>query len=50
VITLAKDETRRNLLTERGLERAKDFDVDRMVNAFADLYEELAFERCGQRE
>jgi len=50
VILLVKDETRRNVLVEAGLERAKDFDVDRMVNAFADLYEELAFERCGRRD
>ena len=44
VILLAEDETRRNVFIKTGLERAKDFDVDRMVNAFADLYEELAQE------
>jgi len=46
VAALAKDADERRRLADAGLERANDFDVDRMADAFAELYEELAG-RCS---
>lgn len=42
VLELAVNAGRRTELARPGLERAKDFDVSRMVTKFADIYEELA--------
>ena len=43
-LALARDAAARVRLAQAGLKRAMDFDVDRMVAAFAELYEEMASE------
>ncbi len=44
VLSLANDEEKRGRLIQAGLGRAKDFDIDRTVALFTELYEELASE------
>jgi glycosyltransferase involved in cell wall biosynthesis len=49
LVELAGDRARRAWLRERGLARAPAFSIERMVERYAELYEELALAHGGPR-